>query len=134
MSNRADTILRIARTRGAQTLSSAIGLLRVVWSMRVSARCHAATLNMAIVRGGSSGPRKTKHSLPLKKTCVSPRGNRRWLRKLRPADRGASVPWRKLSDGRESVLSTLPSGSTFFALIEAQENCHQLKLDLPLER
>ncbi len=31
------------------------------------------------------------------------------LRKLGPAGRGTSVPWRKLSDGRENVLSTLPS-------------------------
>src|SRR5580704_11209533 len=76
-------------------------------------------------RGGSSGPRKTKHSLPLKKTFVSPSGNWRWLRKLRPADRRTSVPWRKPSDGRESVLSTLPSGSSFFTLVEAQENCRR---------
>src|SRR5580704_9317719 len=62
-------------------------------------------------RGGSSGPRKTKHSRPLKKTCVSPSGN--W--------QGTSVPWRKLSDGRESVLSTLPSGSSFFTFVEVQK-------------
>jgi len=49
-------------------------------------------------------------SPPLKKTCVSPSGNWRWLRKLLPADRGTSVPWRKLSDGRGEVAVAAATG------------------------
>src|SRR5580704_6905477 len=51
MSSRADTILRTARTSGAQALSPEIGSLRVVWSMRVSARWHASPTYMEIVEG-----------------------------------------------------------------------------------
>src|SRR5882757_8231147 len=120
MSSRADTILRIAKTRGAQALSSGIGLLRVVWSMRVSARWHAAVPHVDIVEGWIIGAAKDKTFAPAQENlcqsplcqslCVSPSGNRRWLRKLRPADRGTSVPWRKPSDGRGEVAVAAATG------------------------
>src|SRR5882724_1585738 len=77
MSSRADTILRIAKTRGAQALSSGIGLLRVVWSMRVSARWHAAAAYVDIVEGWIIGTAKDKTFAPAQKNlcqspCVSP--------------------------------------------------------------
>src|SRR5882757_1473366 len=77
MSSRADTILRIAKTRGAQALSSGIGLLRVVWSMRVSARWHAAAAYVDIVEGWIIGAAKDKTFAPAQKNlcqspCVSP--------------------------------------------------------------
>src|SRR5882757_1793188 len=81
MSSRADTILRIAKTRGAQTLSSEIVLLRVVWSMRVSARWHAAMFYMGIVEGWIIGTAIDKTFAPAQKNCASPSGNWRWLRK-----------------------------------------------------
>src|SRR5216683_4186722 len=72
MSSRADAILRIAKTRGAQTLSSGIGLLRVVWSMRVSARWPAAALNVDIVEGWIIGAAKDKTFAPAQKNlCQS---------------------------------------------------------------
>src|SRR5258708_37022649 len=103
MSSRADTILRIARTRGAQTLSSGIGLLRVVWSMRVSARWHAAAPHVDIVEGWIIGAAKDKTFAPAQKNLCQSQWQLAWLRKLRPADRGTSVPGRKLSDGRGEV-------------------------------
>src|SRR5882672_9063341 len=80
MSSRADAILRIAKTRGAQTLSSGFGLLRVVWSMRVSARWHAAAPQVDIVEGWIIGAAKDKTFAPAQKNlcqspCVSPSGN-----------------------------------------------------------
>src|SRR5258708_7602001 len=73
MSSRADTILRIAKTRGAQALSSGIGLLRVVWSMRVSARWHAAVPHVDIVEGWIIGTAKDKTLAPAQKNlCQSP--------------------------------------------------------------
>src|SRR5260370_27203038 len=72
MSSRADTILRIAKTRGAQTLSSEIGPLRVVWSMQVSARWHAALLHMDIVEAWIIGTAIDKTFAPAqKKLCQS---------------------------------------------------------------
>src|SRR5580693_4938092 len=72
MSSRADTILRIAKTRGAQRLSSGIGLLRVVWSMRVSARWHAALVNVDIVEGWIIGAAEDKTFAPAQKNfCQS---------------------------------------------------------------
>src|SRR5260370_29334754 len=67
MSSRADTILRIAKTRGAQTLSSEIGLLSVVWSMRVSGRWQAALLHMDIVEGWIIGTAIDKTFAPAQK-------------------------------------------------------------------
>jgi len=79
----------------------------------------AQLVTLDIVEGWIIVAAKDKTFAPAQKTRVSPSGNWRCLRKLRPADRGTSVPWRKPSDGRESVLSALPSGSSFFALVEA---------------
>jgi hypothetical protein len=121
--------------------------------MRVSARWHAAVLNVDIVEGRIIGAAKDKTFAPAQKNlCQS-----QWQLALAAeasAGRGTSVPWRKPSDGRESVLSTLPSGSSFFALVEAQavergnaqrrgevavaaagqRHVVQLLADLPIER
>ncbi|HEY0802679.1 MAG TPA: hypothetical protein VGD54_17720, partial [Steroidobacteraceae bacterium] len=51
----------------AQTLSSEIGRLRVVWSMRVSARWHAAALHMDIVEGWIIGTAIDKTFAPAQK-------------------------------------------------------------------
>src|SRR6266446_1579331 len=56
----------------AQPLSSGIGLLRVVWSMRVSARWPAAALNVDIVEGWIIGAAKDKTFAPAQKNlCQS---------------------------------------------------------------
>src|SRR5690348_12167548 len=102
MSSRADTILRIARTRGAQTLSSEIGLLRVVWRMRVSTRWRAAALHMDTAEGWIIGAAIDKTFAPAQKLVSVPVATGVGHGSIRPADRETSVPWRKQSDGRKS--------------------------------
>src|SRR5262245_37110086 len=67
MSSRADTILRIARAAGAQTVSWGIGLLRVVWNMQVSGRWRPVAVHMDIAEAWIIGAAMDKTFAPAQK-------------------------------------------------------------------
>src|SRR5262245_58427739 len=73
MSSRADTILRIARTSGAQTLSSEVGLLPLLWSMRASARWRAGVPPYGHCRGWIIGAAIDKTFAPAQKNLSQSR-------------------------------------------------------------